>query len=78
MATDKKSIKGLKKTIALNLKAQLEITGISGNELGVKAGIARGTITRLLNEDSNATIENLHKIASTLDTEVWRLCKSQD
>lgn len=59
----------LSATIALNLKRFRELTGLSQEELGEKAGVERGTIARLESGKGKAGFDTVGKLAAVLRLE---------
>ena len=73
-----KKVQELKDTLGQNIKTRRESRGWNQEELSVKAGISKNTISDIETGQKFARANTLVKLAESLETEVYELLKPKD
>ena len=77
MGTDKNNNQAMADSIenlfAVNLRAATRARGLNIKSLSAKSGVGTGTVGRLLNGESSATLRNVHALAKALRLEPWQM-----
>lgn len=58
---------------AINLRAATRARGLNIKSLAAKSGVGTGTVGRLLNGESSATLRNVYALAKALRLEPWQM-----
>lgn len=61
--------------LSTNIRKQVKRNQISLNRLADEAGISRSQLFNVLAEGTSPSIDWLDRLATALDTEVWKLLK---